>query len=635
MLRVGIVCRISGCQNQQELSLDDQEDNAKEAVAEVYEGPAEYDVIATKGKGENLERPELEVIEGAYRSREYDLFVYDDLSRLIRGGEAARLLGVGVDHGTRTICINDGIDTNSETWEEDALNACSENVAHCQRTSKRIKQKTMNRFKKLGFTARRPISGYIVPEGAKSYDAWQRDLKWEETIHAGAALLRETSSGAAVAEFFRKESFPLGPLARNEEWDGTMALRYYRNPLLKGMPQRGKMTTVKKHGTGKRVSERNPDGPTFYSAPHLAFFEPTEFDDLIEIVAQANKRYRRKRVNGLDGRQSVPRNRTRFPGQHATCWYCGRHYVWGANGITGHLMCSGAREWKCWNSIGIDGRLATEQLERAILERVARLHGVNEQFQQMIRAVRDSGKRGVREEWVRLEAEERVLLDEKANLLRAIRQCGPHEELQAELDRMTGRGRELAVRRGRLNELSNRDIQLPDSTITLRDIIDADLHRHSVDSYELASLLRQLAPTFHVYLVRLCDGGHLLPRAKVNLDLVGSFADAALVPGLRELLQQELTLDLFTPPQRERIREKVVELSTDSDQRKISVQLPEPATQAAVSKALALQRRMCEMGLSSPYVLVDEPPADYPKLRRHNHSRYKFEMREGYQRSLI
>src|SRR5204863_6940393 len=146
--------------------------------------------------GERLDRPELEQIEKAYRSREFDLFVYDDLSRLIRGGEAARLLGVGVDHGTRTICIADGIDTVDETWEEDALNACSENVAHNQRTSKRIKQKTMNRFKKYGTTGNRAIMGYIVPEGAESYDDWQKDPALEEFVVEGKRLLISTLNGA-------------------------------------------------------------------------------------------------------------------------------------------------------------------------------------------------------------------------------------------------------------------------------------------------------------------------------------------------------------------------------------------------------------------------------------------------------
>ena len=58
-LVVAIVARISGCQNQKELSLEDQVDHGKEVVAEMYEGPVEYRVIATKGKGERLDRPEL------------------------------------------------------------------------------------------------------------------------------------------------------------------------------------------------------------------------------------------------------------------------------------------------------------------------------------------------------------------------------------------------------------------------------------------------------------------------------------------------------------------------------------------------------------------------------------------------
>ena len=48
-LQVLIVARISGCQNQKELSLEDQVDHAKQEVAELYEGPCEFHVIATKG----------------------------------------------------------------------------------------------------------------------------------------------------------------------------------------------------------------------------------------------------------------------------------------------------------------------------------------------------------------------------------------------------------------------------------------------------------------------------------------------------------------------------------------------------------------------------------------------------------
>ena len=40
-LMVVSVCRISGCADHKELSLDDQEDNAEETVSDLYEGPIE------------------------------------------------------------------------------------------------------------------------------------------------------------------------------------------------------------------------------------------------------------------------------------------------------------------------------------------------------------------------------------------------------------------------------------------------------------------------------------------------------------------------------------------------------------------------------------------------------------------
>lgn len=87
-LVVGIVARISGCAKQKEISLDDQIDHAKDVVAELYDGPVEYEVYSTKAKGERLDRPELVEIEAALRSKRLDLLVTGDLGRLVRGAEA-------------------------------------------------------------------------------------------------------------------------------------------------------------------------------------------------------------------------------------------------------------------------------------------------------------------------------------------------------------------------------------------------------------------------------------------------------------------------------------------------------------------------------------------------------------------
>ena len=164
-----IGARISGCARQKDVSLEDQIDHGKDVVKELYDGPVEYDCVATKGKGERLDRPELAEMEAAPRTGIYDLAVFEDLGRYVRGAAAVPFLGVAVDHGTRVLAPNDGIDTDDAMWEGEAMSACREHVGHNAHTSKRIKHKLMNRFQKFGGATPLPIFGYIVPENAKTY----------------------------------------------------------------------------------------------------------------------------------------------------------------------------------------------------------------------------------------------------------------------------------------------------------------------------------------------------------------------------------------------------------------------------------------------------------------------------------
>jgi site-specific DNA recombinase len=632
-LIVGSACRISGCANQKELSLEDQEDNVRELVAEMYQGPAEFRVIATKAKGERLDRPELEQIEAAYRSREYDLFVYDDLSRLIRGGEAARLLGVGVDHGTRSICIDDGIDTVDPTWEEDALNACSENVAHNERTSKRVKQKSMNRFKKYGRSPRRPIASYLVPEGATTYDEWRLDETATEVVRKGAEILRETLDCAAVADYFDEIKFPVGPYCKRTKWDGKMVARFYGNPLLKGEPQRGRKHTVKHHETGRRVSVNNPQGPKYYHAPHLAHLTRDEFDELNLLLAAKNACHRRKRISGLD--PLFRRARTsRFPGMHARCFYCGWHHVWGANGLTESLMCSNSRDWHCWHSLGFSGPDLVTKLVGAICDQLPHLDQFDEQFAALV-ATADV-ESGIADAWKQLRREEAALTKEKENVAAAVRELGPSPMVVEAIQAVEAKQHELLLRRHKLERRGECRLELPETPSALHGILTDEFCRLAVESPAFASLMRSLVPEIFIYAIRLCDGGHLLPRAKIKLNLGGTYPALNLVPGLETFLTQELTLDLFVAPQRERIRKEAVKLAAAGMRPKaIAQQIEEKPTPTAVQNALALHRRMDALGLTSPYVTVLEPPVDYPKLRRHRHPRYQFQPLEGYQRPAL
>jgi hypothetical protein len=177
---------------------------------------------------------------------------------------------------------------------------------------------------------------------------------------------------------------------------------------------------------------------------------------------------------------------------------------------------------------------------------------------------------------------------------------------------------------------------LPKSIAELRAVFEKKAEGLATTSPEFGDLMRLLVPEFHVYMVRLVDGGHLLPRARVKVDLAGCVSDLALVSELSAMLTRVVTLDLFVPPQRERIRLDAVRLAaTGMEQREIAKRLPEKTFQAVVHNALVLDRMMKEMGLTEPYVTVLEPPMDYPKLRRHLNRRYEFTPLDGYERPQL
>lgn len=624
-LQVLVVARISGCADQKDISLQDQEEHAKEAVAELYEGDVEYKTIATRGKGEQLDRPELEQIETLLCSRQYDLFVLDDLGRLVRGTDAVRILGKGVDHGTRTIAVNDCIDTADETWEEDAIAACRDHVGHNAHTSKRLKQKMMRRFEQKGECVANQIYGYIKPKGAKNYDDWTIDRDATPFIQEGARLLIESGNCSAVADHFNEKGVPVGPHCRVPRWNGAMIRRFYKNPILKGFVGRGFLHTVKHHGTGKRVCVKNPKGPKWREVPHLAHLTPEVFDQVNHRLQEKNKCYRRKRKNGEDPCSNRHRRDSNFPGQHAICAYCGRKYVWGGNGQTDHLMCNGPREWHCWNAISFDGIKARKQICDLIAEHITGLTGFAEQFQQILAEATQKVSGNAEQLRTEIERDQRELDRKKENLNSAILEYGAGDFVRSAKQRCDELEYELRQKRSRLARLQQETPQLPATIPELQQLFRESLAEAAEDSLEMTILLRKLVPKFEVIAMRLCDGGHVVAGARLTLALDGFVPDAELVPGLGSILTREVTINLSEPPQRERIRVEAVALAQQGyNSEQIARMIAERPSSTAVQRALKLQRRMEELGLDSPYVVLDAPPEDYTKLRRHKNRRYRF-----------
>jgi hypothetical protein len=410
-----------------------------------------------------------------------------------------------------------------------------------------------------------------------------------------------------------------------------MVRRFYSNPLLKGLPGRGFKHSVKHHESGRRRSVPNPNGPVFRDCPHLAFFTAEEFDELDAMLKERNSGFKRKSANGTDPLRGVPRKRTRYPGQCSTCWYCGHHHVFGGNGIADHLMCSNSREWKCWNSVGYDGDLAVARTVAFVTDELYKLDGFDDQYREMVSAALSGDRGNVVRRREQLAANERTVRQLTTNFQAAIAEYGPKPMFQAKIDEIEALERQVTAERRALDRIDENRVQVPESLLALRAMLEDEFRQLTHESYELGDLLRKIVIDFRVHLVRLCDGGHLLPRAHVKLALDEVITDAAQITGLGGLLLREKTLDLFVPPQRDRIREEAVRLAGQGlGPKAIAEQIAERPTETAVQNALALDRLMKQMGLTTPYVFVTEPPDDYAKMRRHKNAKYKFIPLDGY-----
>jgi hypothetical protein len=119
-------------------------------------------------------------------------------------------------------------------------------------------------------------------------------------------------------------------------------------------------------------------------------------------------------------------------------------------------------------------------------------------------------------------------------------------------------------------------------------------------------------------------------RAHFTFSLVPLLPAAPGMERLVTAVQRSLSVDLFEEPQRVAYRAPVLQLTANGlGQREIAWELG--ITQAAVQRAIALGRQMVTLGIDDPYLPLAAPPDDYERLRRHKHSRYRFEplMGEG------
>jgi site-specific DNA recombinase len=187
---------------------------------------------------------------------------------------------------------------------------------------------------------------------------------------------------------------------------------------------------------------------------------------------------------------------------------------------------------------------------------------------------------------------------------------------------------ELAAERDELERSSRPTVVVP-PIARIRALAAEAFEGLASGSPEAGRLARRLIPRLEARPYRLCDGGSIVLRAHLTLDLAPLVPDARALEGRTGILRRELVVDLFDMPQRAAYRERVATLrSQGRTEREAAAELG--LTVAAAQQASALGRLMESLGISHPYVPVAEPPEDQARMRRHKHPRYRFEPLTGY-----
>jgi hypothetical protein len=291
------------------------------------------------------------------------------------------------------------------------------------------------------------------------------------------------------------------------------------------------------------------------------------------------------------------------------------------------MVCSGAQQYKCWNSLALNGGQAGRKLAAAILAEAQALPEHDACFLEMVRrkmeAARD--REGHRRQELQRRREE--VARQISRVTDAIAEAGGSRLLLEKVRQLEAEQEQVEAEAAELSRVPAAEVTLP-SVERLKQAAAELLAPLATESAEVHRLMQRLIPDLKVYPYRLCDGGAVVLRARFTLHLAPLVPEAAALGGLEGAWRREMQVDLFDPPQRVVYRERVVELrAAGMTERQVADRLG--ITQTAAQRAAALDRRMRRLGAADPYQPVQVPPADFNKLRRHRHPRYRFEPLDG------
>jgi DNA invertase Pin-like site-specific DNA recombinase len=297
-----------------------------------YSNPTRIRHYGEQVSGWVVDRVMMREVEDGMRAGDMDLILVAELREVYRNPRLQwGFVQDCVDTNVRFISVADGIDTANEDWELMTHVAVMRHGMTVPEVRRRVRRKASYTFSRGGMVQKVRF-GYrkLTKEQAESGEFGPKGLriaKLPETTHHLKEMVRRLlrlDSYAAIAEWANDEGITPGPYVTSGRWTGRLVKELLRDAVLSGRRRFGTNRSRLVFGTGNYRSEPNPVGPETKEYPELALLTDEEHAAVMAIFRARKDASGKGNRNGKDHPlYRRPRKRSLWPGQHATCAYCG------------------------------------------------------------------------------------------------------------------------------------------------------------------------------------------------------------------------------------------------------------------------------------------------------------------------
>ncbi len=593
----------------------------------IYRGPMNIRLLGEQASGMLTDRATIREAEDLVSSGKIDLVIAEDLARIYRNPRYQYdFVQNAVDIGTRVICIGDNLDTADENWEITMGAAALRHGLHIPDTRRRVRRTATHSFHKGGMVQKIRY-GYrkLTPEESASGNFGPKDLRIAKQAEC-TPIIREMAQRvlrgetyAAIADWLESEGISPGPYVISRRWSPRIVVELLDDPILSGTRTFRDTICRPVFKTGKHKPERNRE-PETEQCPDLAHITVEEHQ-LLQAEIARRRAERTNRGKSSAARRNVPRSRTFWPGQTATCGICGGPMYYSGS----YLRCRNSLPRygaSCWNHVQVPVELSRRRLVSWLLTYMERAPELRSGLVVIVRRILEGTGGHHRRQRLDPAREVQTLERQAANLAAAIAEGG---QLQALVQKLRATEAALEKARASQRKAQCRDEERSQAKNNIEQELPSTLLNLASHSFEFADQLRRIFPSFVVQPVQQLDCGQMRPRGKLRffpreIGVGGSTqSDGPLVVD-----QVPFELDLFEPPTFIRHLPACVAAKEAHPQlslKGIAVSLG--INHMTVKRAFDYARLMARMGTGAPYREVSTCPAEASRWKHRNtyHSR--------------